>query len=131
MRLTIALTLIFSLLLPLAAHAEEDVVASTRNDLMLVAAAGGGGAVLGLSTLSFYDKPSKHLSNIWMGAALGIIGGVIFVAINHAQKSQGEMAQSSKNFSTFERVTWHETESSDYASSFNTLTAAQMWSKEF
>src|SRR5690349_19210439 len=68
------------LLLTSAFGQEDDFMKSTQNDIMLVAAAGAGGAVLGLSTLSFYDKPSKHIGNIWTGAAIGIIAGVIFVA---------------------------------------------------
>lgn len=38
-----------------------------------------GGAILGLSTLSFYGKPSDHVSNIYTGAALGLIGGATYV----------------------------------------------------
>ena len=42
-----------------------DVVKQTQGDLLVVVGAGVGGAVLGLSTLSFYDTPSKHISNVW------------------------------------------------------------------
>jgi hypothetical protein len=73
---------------------------------MLIAAAGGGGAVLGLSTLSFTSEPSKHVSNIWTGAALGIIAGVLFVAYNSAQKGTEEL-QSSTDFNSSERIAWH------------------------
>lgn len=86
--------------------AEDDIIKNTQNDIMLVAAAGAGGAVLGLSTLSFVEKPSKHVSNIWTGAALGIIAGVIFVAYNSAQKGSEDL-QSSSEFSSSERVAWH------------------------
>lgn len=93
-----------------AQSAEEDFVKSTQNDLTLVAVAGASGAVLGLSTLSFVDKPSKHISNIWTGAALGVIAGVIFVAYNSAQKGQEglEMEEASSGFRTSERLAWHE-----------------------
>ena len=37
----------------------DDIVKNTQEDIMVVAAAGAAGAVLGLSTLSFVDKPSK------------------------------------------------------------------------
>lgn len=86
--------------------AEDDIIKNTQNDIMLVAVAGAGGAVLGLSTLSFVEKPSKHVSNIWTGAALGIIAGVIFVAYNSAQKGSEDL-QSSSEFSSSERVAWH------------------------
>ncbi|HXH32335.1 MAG TPA: hypothetical protein VNJ01_16160 [Bacteriovoracaceae bacterium] len=85
---------------------EVDFAKKTQEDIMLVSAAAAGGAVLGLSTLSFVDKPSQHISNIWTGAALGVIAGVIFVAYNSAQKSQEEL-QSSSDFRTSERVAWH------------------------
>lgn len=90
------------------AGGEEDIVKSTQSDLMMVGAAGVGGAVLGLSTLSFYDKPSKHIGNIWMGAAVGIIAGVIVVAVIHAQKTQENMTEeASLHFDTRERSLWH------------------------
>lgn len=88
------------------ASGNDDLLESTQNDIMLIAAAGGGGAVLGLSTLSFTSEPSKHVSNIWTGAALGIIAGVLFVAYNSAQKGTEDL-QSSNEFNSFERVAWH------------------------
>lgn len=91
---------------PAFAQSEDDFVKSTQNDIMLVGAAGAAGAVLGLSTLSFVDKPSKHISNIWTGAALGVIAGVIFVAYNSAQRGSEEL-QSSKDFDSSERFAWH------------------------
>lgn len=103
-----ALNLFFTASLVNPAFAQDDdIVKSTQNDIMLVAVAGGAGAVLGLSTLSFVDKPSKHVSNIWTGAALGVIAGVIFVAYNSAQRGSEEL-QSSREFNSFERVAWHE-----------------------
>jgi hypothetical protein len=84
----------------------EDFVKNTQNDLLIVAGAGGAGAILGLSTLSFVDMPSNHLRNVWTGAAVGMIAGVIFVAYNSAQRGSEEL-QSSAHFNTSERVTWH------------------------
>lgn len=89
-----------------AQEAEDDLIKNTQNDIMIVAVAGAGGAVLGLSTLSFVERPSKHVSNIWTGAALGIIAGVIFVAYNSAQKGSEDL-QSSSEFNSSERVAWH------------------------
>jgi drug/metabolite transporter (DMT)-like permease len=88
------------------AQSDDDIVKSTQNDIMLVGVAGVAGAVLGLSTLSFADEPSKHVSNIWTGGALGIIAGVIFVAYNSAQKGSEDL-QSSSEFNSSERVAWH------------------------
>jgi site-specific recombinase len=96
MKVLLALVLTLSFLTPSlvwaqAAEGEHDIVANTQNDIMLIAGAGVGGAILGLSTLSFYDKPSKNLANVWTGAALGIIAGVVIVAISHANKSQDHL----------------------------------------
>lgn len=91
---------------------EDDLLKSTQNDILLVGIAGVGGAILGLSTLSFVDKPSKHLSNIWTGAALGVIAGVIFVAYNSAQRGTEDL-QSSSEFNSFERVAWHDEHSNN------------------
>jgi hypothetical protein len=105
--------IVFQLLALNIAHAqqeqEEDFIKSTQNDIMLVVAAGAGGAVLGLSTLSFYDTPSKHIGNIWTGAAIGIIAGVIFVAFSSAQKSSEDLVSHvpAQEFSTLERSAWH------------------------
>lgn len=114
MKLACSLLLALTFLMPRAAVAQDsndDIVASTQGDIMLVAAAGVGGAVIGLSTLSFYDKPSKHVSNIWTGAAIGIIAGVIVVALSHAQKTQEELSLYSPKvtpeFSTQDREEWH------------------------
>jgi len=87
----------------------DDLIKNTQNDILTVAGAGVGGAILGLSTLSFVDEPSKHLPNIWTGAAIGVIAGVIFVAFNSAQKNSEEL-QSSAEFSTKERFAWHQSQ---------------------
>lgn len=92
------------------AQDEDDFIKSTQNDLILVGAAGVGGAVLGLSTLSFVDKPSKHVSNIWTGAALGIIAGVLVVAYNSAARGSEDLQsdeEASIDFNSSERVAWH------------------------
>jgi drug/metabolite transporter (DMT)-like permease len=95
------------ILTPAFAQDADDIVKNTQNDIMLVAGAGAAGAILGLSTLSFVDKPSKHISNVWTGAALGVIAGVVFVAYNSAQKGSEDL-MSSKDFNSMERVVWHD-----------------------
>lgn len=88
---------------------EDDIIKNTQNDIILVAGAGAAGAILGLSTLSFVDKPSRHISNIWTGAALGVIAGVIWVAYNSAQRGQEDLesAEASLEFNSGERLAWH------------------------
>ncbi len=125
-----------------ANSSSEDVVASTKNDLMVVGAAGVGGAVLGLSTLSFVDEPSKKLSNIWMGASLGIIAGVIIVAVGYAQKAQEDLTQGaflgpaprhhSQYFAGAERLAWAIHESQKQRASFERETiSSPLWSLRF
>jgi hypothetical protein len=106
----------------------EDVVKQTQGDLLVVVGAGVGGAVLGLSTLSFYDTPSKNISNVWTGAALGIIAGVIFVAVSHAQKAQDDFT-ASKDFTTSDRFAWHSGHSQ--STSFQTPINSTLWTKSF
>jgi len=40
------------------------------------------GAVLGLSTLPFYENSGDHTRNIWIGAAVGAVIGVGFSAVS-------------------------------------------------
>ena len=111
MKKCLSFALIFSLLTLNVAFAqqEDDIIKNTQNDIILVAAAGATGAVLGLSTLSFYDQPSPHISNVWTGAAIGIIVGVIYVAYSSAQKGSEELVSqaATEGFSTGERANWH------------------------
>ncbi len=41
--------------------------------------AGLGGAVFGVSTLSFYDRPQNHLSNVAVGTIIGLLIGSAYV----------------------------------------------------
>lgn len=66
----------------------NDVFESSKSDFMIVVAGGLAGAILGLSTLSFYDEPKEHTNNILMGASLGLIAGVVVVAMGQATQSQ-------------------------------------------
>ncbi len=114
------------------AQQADDIIKNTQNDILLVAAAGGAGAVLGLSTLSFYDKASQHISNVWTGAAIGIIAGVIFVAYSSAQKGSEELQTSapSQGFSTSERVAWH-SEKAEVLTMSSVQFGTQFWQTSF
>ena len=114
------------------AQDEDDIIKNTQNDILIVGAAGAAGAILGLSTLSFVDKPSKHISNTWTGAALGIIAGVFFVAYNSAQKGSEELQsdEASLDFSSSERVAWH-MENTQILTIPQVQFGTQLWSKSF
>lgn len=63
-------------------------------DLTLVLGSGAVGAILGLSTLSFVDKPKDKLENIAIGGALGIVVGVGMALFGQATKQTSVIAQS-------------------------------------
>jgi hypothetical protein len=134
MKKWLSLALIFQFLtLNMAfAQQEDDIIKNTQNDIVIVAMAGATGAVLGLSTLSFYDKPSLHISNVWTGAAIGIIAGVIWVAYNSAQKGSEDLVgqASSEEFSTNERAGWH-TEKSNVLTMSSVQYGTQFWQTSF
>jgi hypothetical protein len=103
----------------------EELVAGTKSDLLIVISGGLAGAVLGLSTLSFVDEPKEHTRNIIVGASIGIIAGVGYVAYSQASKSREMMygapdqqaKYDPKAFNTYQRVSWHN-EAVDKNSSF-------------
>ncbi|MCB0350187.1 MAG: hypothetical protein KDD38_03325 [Bdellovibrionales bacterium] len=65
---------------------EKAELTGTRKQLATIIFAGLSGAILGLSTLSFYGRPQDHLSNIAIGFAFGVIGGVTFTTYKAATK---------------------------------------------
>lgn len=77
---------------PLSGWAQEqqdvDFVDESLRDITIVLGAGAAGAVLGLSTLSFVDKPKDHMKNISIGGAIGIVVGVAVVIFSQATKTQ-------------------------------------------
>lgn len=91
----------------------DSVLQESMRDIITVGALGGVGAVIGLSTLSFAEEPSKKLKNIVVGASIGIILGVGVVAWQQATKSQESYQEAaslvpSYDFNTNERVVWHQ-----------------------
>ncbi len=110
---------------------EDDYAQSTKNDLLLVVGGGLAGAVLGLSTLSFVEEPKDHTRNIVVGAAIGIIAGVAYVAFNQANQSkqlilgpQDEAYFDPKEFDTNKRLAWHYEEVNskiNYSNSLNQI----------
>lgn len=95
------------------------LVQDTKSDLMIVVGGGLAGAVLGLSTLSFVEEPKDHTRNIIVGASLGIIAGVGYVAFSQATKTQdmlyGEEGEEYgrydfRDFNSRGRIAWHRAE---------------------
>ena len=78
--LTLKMVFLMTLILamnPIHAQEKSDEKSplDLRNTMGTVLIAGLVGGVLGLSTLSFYDKPQDHIKNIFFGA-----GGMMLVA---------------------------------------------------
>ncbi len=87
--LTLSVALVFCTLGAQAAPKDADnalVTTGPRKHLGTIVLAGIAGAVLGLSTLSFYGRPQDKLSNIAVGAAVGIIGGAMFTTYKAASE---------------------------------------------
>jgi hypothetical protein len=89
-------------------------------DISIVMGTAAGGAILGLSTLSFVEKPKEHLKSIVVGGAMGIILGVAIVGYISANKSkdlyfEGVETTTGYNqnlkFKTIDRISWHHEES--------------------
>ncbi len=89
----------------------ESIVDSSIADATTVFAIGAAGAILGLSTLSFVEKPKDHLKNILVGGSIGIIAGVVVVALRQAGLSREQynssQAHNSSSFTTVDRLAWH------------------------
>jgi hypothetical protein len=117
---SLVLVLIFSM--PVLAADEDSalsndpMVKQTVNDVGIVVGAGAAGAIIGLSTLSFYQKPKEHWKNITIGGAIGVIVGVGAVAYLQATRSQTIEDESEEeeaslkapsDFSTLARSSWH------------------------
>lgn len=57
----------------------------TRNTVGIILISGLVGGVLGLSTLSFYDRPQDHIRNITLGAGIGVIASALYMTATVAQ----------------------------------------------
>lgn len=97
----ISLGLVASILLnPTHLMAQDNnggVLDDSINDLYIVLGSGAAGAVIGLSTLSFADKPKDKLKNISIGAAIGIVIGVGVALTGIASKSKSSIGYTSGN----------------------------------
>lgn len=92
----------------------SELVNQTVGDLAIIVGAGAGGAILGLSTLSFYEKPKEHWKNITVGGAIGVIAGVAIVVFLQATRNQTIVDEEeaslkpSADFDYFARRSWHQ-----------------------
>ena len=75
---------------------EQSIMDDSLRDFSIVLAAGAVGALLGLSTLSFVEEPSKHLKNVAVGGAVGIVIGVGAVIFSQATRTSSTISGLSK-----------------------------------
>jgi len=75
----------------------DAVLQESFDDMYIVMGTGVGGAILGLSTLSFFDRPGDHLKNVWVGGALGVILGVGIITFKQATKSSDQLRSNFKS----------------------------------
>ena len=115
MRLFLFTILVLNISIGHAAEGDQssDIMKESVLDVSTVAATTLGGAVLGLSTLSFVAEPKEHLKNIVVGGAIGLIIGVVYVAVQKATESQELYMRSAdssyrdaKDFSSSQRFLW-------------------------
>lgn len=88
---------------------EDSAIDDSLRDISIVLGAGAVGAVLGLSTLSFVNSPSKHLKNIAVGGAIGIVIGVGVVIFSQATRTTSivgfdEIPMNEEKFKTLTRL---------------------------
>ena len=72
--------LVFSSAVLLAFSSETRAESAVSDALLTVGAATLGGAILGASTLPFYEESTEHTNNILYGAAIGAVVGVLISA---------------------------------------------------
>ncbi|MBS1983462.1 MAG: hypothetical protein JST16_04760 [Bdellovibrionales bacterium] len=66
-----------------------------RDSVGTILIAGLAGGILGLSTLSFYDKPQDNIRNITIGAGIGMIAAAIYLTANVATNTKVSQTTSS------------------------------------
>lgn len=82
------------------AESSESVGFDAKGAFSKILIAGLVGGILGLSTLSFYEKPNDHLRNITLGAGAAMIGTALYMTLSLASgsKSEGEQASIFEDF---------------------------------
>ncbi len=82
--------IVFSLGLSLMIFSPKQAGAASFGDTVItVAASSGVGAILGVSTLPFYNESGEHTNNILVGAAIGAVLGVTVAVVNALSTSRG------------------------------------------
>jgi hypothetical protein len=85
--------------------------AGPRRQLATIIFAGLGGAVLGLSTLSFYERPQDKLSNIAIGFAIGLITGTVYATYQVATEPGEYLGASADQIQDLKQLEFMQVES--------------------
>lgn len=65
----------------------------TRENLVIIMISGLFGSLLGLSTVSFYKRPERSLSNISLGFTFGVLGAALSLTYRFITQSKSKKAQ--------------------------------------
>ena len=82
----IGILTLFSFLTLLLVSPKTASAASLGDAALTISMATVSGAILGVSTLPFYEESSKHTKNIFYGAAIGAVAGVMISALAGVQE---------------------------------------------
>lgn len=94
--------------------AVEEIRSGLKSDIRIIFFSGLGGAVLGLSTLSFVQKPSKELKRVLYGAALGAIFASVIVLYKTTSKSMSHGGGSGSMFDSYDSESQEEDSEEEY-----------------
>lgn len=90
MKINLTRPLSLSLMLALVLFTPKARAVTLGDAVLTVAISTAAGAVLGASTLPFYEQSSEHTKNIFYGAAIGAVVGVFTTAYMGVQDGPGE-----------------------------------------
>ena len=97
----------FSLLALLLVSPKTTSAASIGDAALTISMATVSGAILGVSTLPFYEESGKHTKNIFYGAAIGAVAGVMISALAGVQEGTNGDDEEAALSRRREMLSWH------------------------
>jgi hypothetical protein len=99
--------ILFSLLTLLLVSPKASSAASIGDAALTISMATVSGAILGVSTLPFYEESGKHTKNIFYGAAIGAVAGVMISALAGVQQGTSGDDEEAALSRRHETLSWH------------------------
>jgi hypothetical protein len=97
----------FSVLTLLLVSPKASSAASIGDAALTISMATVSGAILGVSTLPFYEESGKHTKNIFYGAAIGAVAGVMISALAGVQQGTNGDDEEAALSRRHETLSWH------------------------